>query len=72
MKKFDDVYVPECGDILLRKANNMQSYIDFFGENGDNKGYIAFKNYVYSKPEELRDYLLNAFPNQLVNKLKRN
>ena len=43
---------------------------DFFGENGDNEGYVSFKNYVYSKPKELKDYLLCAFPDQLVDKLK--
>lgn len=44
MKKFDDVYVPECGDILLRKVNNMQSYILVLGTDcsGMTFGYPIF------------------------------
>lgn len=44
MEKFDDVYVPECGDIILRKANNIQSYILVLGSDcsGITFGYPIF------------------------------
>ena len=43
---------------------------DFFGDETASDGYQVFKDYLESKPAELKDYLLKAFPDQLIDKLE--
>ena len=43
----------------------------FFGDGEDSSiAYKNFKEYIYSKPDELKEDLLSAFPEQLIEKLR--
>lgn len=41
---------------------------DFFGDNGPCDGYNDFKVYLEGKPNDLKIYLLKAFPEELIHK----
>ena len=45
---------------------------DLFGEKYPNGGYDFFEDYINKRPEELKEYLLRVFPNELIKKFEIN
>lgn len=41
---------------------------DFFGDDAECDGYEDFKSYIDSSPSDLKAYLINAFPDELIQK----
>ena len=45
---------------------------NLFGEEKPNDGFFVLKKYVYNHPQDLKEYLLKAFPSELIIKFKIN
>ena len=43
---------------------------DLFGDQYPNDGYITFKAYLEAEPQDLKEYLLKAFPQELKSKFR--
>lgn len=66
------LYSSVIASFWKKHPNYYGSVKDLFGEEEPNEGYYDFKDYVFSHPRELKEYLLKAFPNELITKFMIN